>query len=398
MGIISDLTGGTMDIGKLNPRDPDYIQQVQAITAKFSSGEMVNTPSSIQPTPSLKPNFKPTEFEDEEGEEAATIPHENDTKPENKFSRKVKFIDDESGEEVEEELDLSEDEKAAEIAKRLRRMAAVEEELKALREENLGFRKGNSQRDEKLKKYSELETKSKREKLDVLLSDAGGYEALRQEIIKEYEEYMDLTPEERQHREDQKAVAEQIKRMAELEKKLAEKDKESENRRMSAERAEKVATLKAVYTKYTIDNPESDPDIADINNLIFTRAQNSIAELEKNGVTVTETILNREFKKASTGLKTKVQAGPKTAAAGKEKIKQVADQLDANMAAAQGLQTNSNAGGKQSDGEVMERWRGYLKANQAWKITDEVSKSPGLTKTYRAFANRISTDRSWMNR
>jgi len=397
MGFIKDALGANVDISGLDPRSPDYMNKVKELTTQINSGDIKVEASTPKVAPVVnKGNYKPTTFEvEDDGESIEMDAEEGSSNSSNSIGvKKIKFIDD-LGDEIEEELDLSEDTKAVEVAKKLRRYNEVEEELKALREETEGLRKSKSGLDSKIKKFLEMESKSTRERLDHILEKEGGYEALRKKIIDEHEEMSNLSPEERVIRETAREREEAKRKMAELEKKLLDKEKAAEEKSREAERAAKAATVKAVWKKYTVDNPESSADIDDINRVILERAMTMIKGLESEGVVVTETILNREFKKASQGLKSlisKHQSKPTS------QVKSASEQLDAAQAAAQGMSNSNSSAGRPNESAIMEKWKGYIREGKPWQILDEVKKNPKLSNVYSKFANRLSSDRSWMSK
>jgi hypothetical protein len=394
MGFISDTLGNNVDISGLDPRSPDYITKIQELTTKIVSGDVKVNQSSNKVAPvANRTGYQPTQFEDDSVDDDSEVPSHVDTST-IPSSRKVKFIDD-VGDEVEEEIDLSEDTKAIEIAKKLRRYNEVEEEIKALREETESLRKSRALQEAKVKKLLEVETKSSREKIDHFLEKEGGFEGLRKKIIEEYEELANLSPEEKVIRESLREKEESKRKMAELEKRLLDKEKAAEEKSKEAERAAKAATVKAVWRKYTIDNPSDNADIADLNKVILERAMTMVKGLESEGVTVTETILNREFKKASQGIKGLISQKSESK---DKKITNVSDQLDASQAAAQGVQSSSSNAGRPSENAIMEKWKGLLKEGKGWAILNEVKQNPKLSSVYTKFANKLSSDRHWMNR
>jgi len=268
------------------------------------------------------------------------------------------------------------------------------QEIAAFRDEMAGKMTAAQADMEKAQRYLKLEASGSREAiLDEMFKADGGYEGLRTKIIDEFKGYEAMTREERREFDVSRMQAESARKMAELEKRLDEKSRAADARSADANRDARVAVLKTVFGKYKFDNAGSDPAIDKINMMVFNEAQTNIRALETQRVTVTENILNREFKRAHQLFKGKVNVG--APAAKVDPAKAIADQADAAMAAAQTLAAQSqNGSGGGSDSEVIGRWVGMLREGKGMAVTSEAAKSPKLQGLYAKLANMLSRDRT----
>ena len=204
-----------------------------------------------------------------------------------------------------------------------------------------------------------------------------------------------MTAEERRDHDIKRIQADSARKMAELEKRLTEKERSAEARTVEADRASKIALLNTVYSKYRFDNADSDPAVGKINEMIFNEAQASIRKLEAQRITVTENILNREFKKAQSLFKGRVNTGARTKI---DAVKELANQADAAGAAAQTLQSQTTSGSVDNEAQIMARWINDIKTGNGLKVTREVASSDKLQNLYAKFANMISRDRGILTR
>jgi len=376
---------------QINRNDPDYIRKVSELANNIASG---NAPTAMAPTKPRDTRFDQTLFDDGlpsdppiglPGDETAAPPSGRKT---------LKFIDD-IGDEQEFEVDYSDD-KLTEIARKARRTENLEQEMAALRDEMAGLTGAAKADMEKARRYLELEKSGSREAvLDELFRDIGGYEGFRKQLLDEHNGYEKMTAEERRDHDIKRIQADSARKMAELEKRLTEKERSAEARTVEADRASKIALLNTVYSKYRFDNADSDPAVGKINEMIFNEAQASIRKLEAQRITVTENILNREFKKAQSLFKGRVNTGARTKI---DAVKELANQADAAGAAAQTLQSQTTSGSVDNEAQIMARWINDIKTGNGLKVTREVASSDKLQNLYAKFANMISRDRGILTR
>jgi hypothetical protein len=307
--------------------------------------------------------------------------------------RVVKFTDD-IGDDIEQEVDFSSEEKLTELVRGARESENLRQEMAALRDELAGKTSAAQAEMAKAKRYLELEKLGSKEAiLDELFSADGGYEGFRKRLIEEQQGYEKMTAEEQRDFDIKRERADSARKLSELEKRLNDREKAADKKTVDANYAAKVAILNSVYSKFKFENAESDPAITKINQMIFNEAQGNIRVLESQGVTVTENILNREFKKANQLFKGKINVGAK---APKVNVAQeLASQADAAMAAAQTLNSQTqNAGGPETDAETIGRWISMLKEGRAYQVSGEAAKSPKTQNLYARLANMVSRDRN----
>ena len=385
---------------QINRNDPEYTRKISEMAASIMAGNAPagSVPASVAPSaPRTASGYTQNTWD--EGPTIDPLPGDAAaaSTPAPTGGRKmVKFTDD-IGDEQEVEIDFDEA-KLTELAKRARRSENLEQEMAAMRDEMSGKMSAAQQDMEKARRYLELEKAGSKEAvLDELFKDVGGYEGFRKQLIDEHEGYVKMTAEEQRDHDVKRMQADSARKLSELEKRLAEKGRDADARVASADRAGKVAVLNSVYSKFKFDNEAGDPAITKINEMIFNEAQANIRQLESQRVTVTENILNREFRKAHQLFKGKISVGAKAPKV--DPGKAIADQADAAMAAAQTLAAQTmSVGGPENESEVIGRWLGLIKEGKGFQVSQEAAKSAKSQGLYTRLANMISRDRSILTR
>lgn len=392
-GVISQIVKNQGAVPVFDRKDPDYARKVSEFATQIASGVAPTGTGTPPAKVEHQTSWRPTTFTED------VLPDPNVDLPVPASTgavgtkRVVKFTDD-IGDDVEQEVDFGSEEGLTALVRGARETENLRQEMAALRDELAGKTAATQSEMAKAKRYLDLEKLGSREAiLDELFRDAGGYEGFRKTLIDEQQGYEKMTAEEQRDHDIKRERADSARKLTELEKRLNDKEKAADKKIGDANYAAKVAILNSVYSKFKFENAESDPAITKINQMIFNEAQGNIRTLESQGVTVTENILNREFKKANQLFKGKINIGVK---APKVNVaKELADQADAAMAAAQTLNSQSqNAGGPESDAETIGRWVAMLKEGKAYQVSGEAAKSPKSQNLYARLANMISRDRN----
>jgi len=391
-GVISSVVKNQAALPQIDRKDPDYAKKVSELAASIAAGNAPNAAASTEvpekKVPRTSPSYQQTLFDEPDVDLPADVSSATTPPPSGK--KVVKFTDD-IGDEQEFEFDFT-DEYLTDVAKRARRAENLEQEVAAMRDEMAGRSAALAADSEKVKRYLELEGKGTDAVIDELLRQEGGYEGLRNKIIEEYKGYAAMTVEEKHAYDLEKTKADSARRLAELEKRLSEKEKAAERKTADAGEAQRKAVLNTVFSKYKFENPENDKAITSINEMIFNEARTAIRALEAAKVTVTENILNREFKKAHAMFKGKVSA---TTSRKVDPVKTVADAMDAAAAAAQTLAaTKTPPSGAESDSETISRWIGMIQKGQLPAVNQEAAKSAKGQGLFAKLANMISRDRN----
>ena len=394
-GVISQVVKNQSALPQLDRNDPDYRRKVAEMAEGILGGRVHAAAGTAPVAHDRADDFRPTLFAEPDVDLPGAAADSDNTPVSTGGKRTLKFRDD-IDDEVEMEIDLSDD-KLTELAKRARRAENLEMEINAMRDEVAGRSTALASEREKVQKYLDMEKLGSREGiLDEMFKRDGGYEGLRNRIIEEYKGYEKMTTEERRDFDVKRMQAESARKMAELEKRLADRERTASARIVEADQAQKLAVLNTVRMKYAFENVDANPAVSSINEQIFNMARKAIQSLEGSGVTVTENILNREFRKAHQVFKGRVNTGAPAAVANPNKV--VLDQMDAAAAAAQSLPTNAGAGGPEGEPEIIRRWLGMIREGKLAAVNMEATKSPKLNGLYAKLANMISRDRGLLSR
>lgn len=313
-----------------------------------------------------------------------------DTTPAATTKRKVSY-EDFLGDKIEEEIDV--DAELPALAAARKRVKDLEEEMKALRDEVEGKSLAAQKKMEKAQKYLELDGKSPSEIIEFFMAKTGGFDAFRKQLIEEHAEYSKMSPEEQKLFDAKRVEAESIRRLKEVEARLAEKEKRIRDEEAEVSRKAKVESLRAVFNTYRIQNPDNDKALESINKAIFEEAQAGLSALQKSGVTLTDSILHREFRKAAQLFRSKIAVANSGKVDGK---KEVMDQLDANAAKGQTLGTTTTAvnaaATSNTDKEQMSAWLEDIRAGRVQKVVKDAYSSPKKTALYERLAAYIQAN------
>ncbi len=303
--------------------------------------------------------------------------------------QRVKFANS-YGEELEEEVDLND---LSTLVAAKHRAAALEEEMKALRDET-DSKKSHAQKEiDKAKKYLELEARGRDALLEEALKNDGGLEGFRQKIIEDYEQFSKLTDAEKEVFNSKREKAETARRMVELEKKYSDALAKLGQKEEKLTQDSRVATLRNVYSAHKFPNPKNDEAINDINETIFRKAQAAVKALENEKVTVTESILHREFKKAAATFKGKIV----TESVDTDKLER--EKADEATAKAQKVISQSALKGQMpTELDVLKRWTEFAKAGKLKQVSQEALSDPRLASTYEKFFQMLQNDPKFFQR
>jgi hypothetical protein len=296
---------------------------------------------------------------------------------------KVKFTNS-YGEDAEEEVDLSD---LSPLVSAKHRLAAMEEEMKALRDE-VDSKKAQSQKEmDKARKYLELESRGRDALLEEALKEDGGLEGFRNKIIEDYEQFSRLTDSEKEAFNSKREKAESARRMVELEKKYSDALAKLGQKEQKLQEDSKIATLRNVYNVHKLPNASKDEAIDAINETIFRKAQSEIKRLESEKVVITESILNREFKKAAATFRGKIVT-EKT-----DPNKAAREKLDEDTSKAQKVISAQSAQGQPpTELDVLKRWAGLAREGKLKQVTQEALSDPRYAGAYEKFFQMLQND------
>jgi hypothetical protein len=373
----------------VNVKDPQYHEKLQARVKQMMDEQEGSDPSAGQVS-NVTDDFKwpGTDPLPDLNDLVADKPTKKEAKAaDNK--RKVKFSD-AFGEEVEEEIDL---EKLPELAADRRKAKLLEEEMKALRDEVDSRRKAAQKEIEKAQKWLKLQEQGDDALLEEVLKARGGVEGFKKSLIEEYEQVSKMTDAEKEAFNYKQAQAAAARRISELEKQVQKQLQQLNEREKTVDNNSRIAIMRGVYNGYAFPNPSSDEAISSINETIFNKAQKAIKALEDEKVTITESILHREFKRAADTFKGKIvtaKVDPK---------KQMADAMDSTVADAQKVMSESSSKGQEpTDTDILKRWAGLAQEGKLKQVSAEGLSSPKYASLYEKFVEMLQSNPKFLQR
>lgn len=277
--------------------------------------------------------------------------------------------------------------KVKDLMDRYKGYSELKEEYEAAQEELKGLRLKKATEVEDDIKFLQLKGKSKQEIVDALFAAEGGFTGIRESIRKEIEQLAGMTDSERKEYEANKTkleAEERTKRLQdEYEAKLAEinrKEKELANKHV-------LGAMRSAFDRNSIPNPEKSAYLNDLNELIFNKAKAALVSLEKDsGVKLTETIIQREFKKAFASKKVEMDKY-----LGKAASRTIEEQIDAGTSAVQKL--SSSAGTPVTKDQIFAGWYKKMEEKKSHEIIQECQGDPKKMQLYMEFGDLLKTRR-----
>ena len=294
--------------------------------------------------------------------------------------RQIQIADDETGDTYDVEIDDADVQGSIrDYVLKAKRADVRESEIKAMRDEYAGRKSALEIKEKEVQKLlagasSDAEV---REILE-LVKNKGNIEEYKRKIIDEHAKYVNMSVEEKREFDSQRERADSLKREKSLQDRLDTQLKKQEQREGDLKRQEKLVMYKSGFKVNSFENPSADPAIDRINRTIFNQVSETLAQMEKEGVTLTDAIISREFKKEYNMLSKMIKPGSKSKS---EEVRETIDAID-NSASKMQAAGNGKKSGGETQSDVIARWREMLSKGQGAQIVKEAQSSKALMDLY----------------
>lgn len=260
-------------------------------------------------------------------------------------------LENELGEIISHELDLSSEDAIKDLILKSSSSDLLKEDIEVLTAQLEAERARSGKHSKEAEELDKLRTLSRREKLEWALKEEGGVEEFLRKEREEWERLADMSPAEKKEYEFNKADNEKAKELKKLRELVQGREKEKEEQ-ASREREEAFKSqMKDGFSRHIIKGEGW--QIRAANSDILASAQESMRELKKDGVKITQTIINREFRRAAAKVKKEMKREVESL---KEKTRE--EQLkDATQKAQENPEAGRMGGGDTGDAAILARWR-----------------------------------------
>jgi hypothetical protein len=276
-------------------------------------------------------------------------------------------IKDDFGDDVEVEVDFSNDDKLREYVSAAHKTKHIESELEVLRSQ-LAAREAAEKALQS--KYGKLFAASTAEEMaDVALAERGGLEALVKQKIQEAEEFRKL-PEDQQkeliRKQEDRAQQQKFEKMQkELDDKM-KKIKEGE------EKTQQDA-VKTLYMQATAKYCPADTDNADlkkVNRIIWDEAHKELLALKQTGAVLTQAVVDQKFQKAFMNNKSLVTAAKGANVQTNSMVEATREQTGAANNSASSASSGIN------EAALIDKWFHLINAGRGGEVAKEVASNP----------------------
>lgn len=280
------------------------------------------------------------------------------------------------------EIEMDEDDPASafrDYVLKAKKAEFTESELKATKDEYSSRKQALEAKEKELNKlFAAASSDQEFQNVLKILKEKGSIEDYKRAIIEEHNKYMSMSKEERESFDRDREKAALLKREKKLQDDLEAKIKEQDNREKALRRQEKLVMYQRGFKSNSFENSSNDPAIERLNRTIFNQASESLANLEKEGVILTDAIIAREFKKEYNLLAKSVKPGSKSKT---EEIREKIDAMDASAADAIAKSPGKKTGSP-TESDVLARWKEMVSKGQGAAVVKEAQTSPQLMELY----------------
>ena len=369
----------------INPADPEYKKKVQEYVASQMSDEdkqAIETQNAEEQNKETHDIELPNKRRKKKEVETQDKPKVTEDAGEDKKNLSRFEFEDDLGEKVSVEADLSDTEYVTNLLRVQKKFKELEEENQAMKDMTASQESLFKKKEEELAEIIKLSKMSKEEQIEYLMKDIGGKEAYEKSIIEQYRQYEQMTEDERKAFDSKRAEVARKQREEALVKKHEEALAEIQKQKEELHKNSRLNMTRLAFGKHRI---EGDTTLAkDSNQAALTEANRALSVLESKGITLTQAIIDREMSRAMQPRRRDFNLKKRSAA-------EVQDEMDKATASAQEYISKERvtAGSKESKAQTFRRWSGLVSEGKSYEISKELAADKSKSDLFVEFAESV---------